>query len=135
MCGRRRAICSPPRRSMNSCPPRVDSMRHRPNSAAPSSPMLKEVVMSQVSQTSSDLSGTKLPPLDRAKQLAATLLSERSQASGAPIARQLHDLLGGLDSSDRHGFQRYLATKFQPEGAALRAAAQHYLAEGTAEVA
>lgn len=91
--------------------------------------------MTPVSQTSSDLSSTKMRPLDRAKQLAATLLSERSQASGALVARQLHDLLGVLDASDRQGFQRYLATEFQPDGTALRAAAQRYLAEGTAVAA
>src|SRR6478736_5630080 len=111
-------------------------MRRRPNSALPSSLTLeKEVIMTPVSQTSSDLSSTKLAPFDRAKQLAASLLSERSQASGALVARQLHDLLGALDASDRHGFQRYLATEFQPDGAALRAAARRYLADGTAEAA
>jgi len=88
-----------------------------------------------LSQTFSDLSLTELPPLDRAKRLAATLLSERSQASGALVARQLHDLLGALDVGDRHGFQRYLATEFQPDAPALRAAAQRYLTEGTAEAA
>ena len=91
--------------------------------------------MTPVSQTSSDRSSTKLAPLDRAKQLATMLLSERSQASGAKAARQLHELLGTLDASDRHGFQRYLAREFQPDGAALRAAAQRYLADGTAEAA
>src|SRR6201982_4182149 len=91
--------------------------------------------MTPLSQTSSDRSSTKLAPLDRAKQLATILLSERSQASGAKAARQLHELLGALDASDRHGFQRYLATEFQPDGAALRAAAQRYLADGTAEAA
>src|SRR5258708_12699379 len=91
--------------------------------------------MTSVSLTSSDLSNTKLAPLGRAKQLAATLLSERSEASGALVARQLHDALGALDASDRHGFQRYLATEFQPDKAALRAAAERYLADGTAEAA
>jgi malonyl-CoA decarboxylase len=91
--------------------------------------------MTLVSQTSSALSNTKPAPLDRAKQLAATLLSERGQASGALIARQLHELLGTLNASDRHGFQRYLATEFQPDEAALRAAAQRYLADCTAEAA
>src|SRR5216684_2903353 len=86
-------------------------------------------------QTFSDLSNTNLAPLDRAKQLAATLLSERSEASGALVARQLHEVLRALDASDRHGFQRYLATEFQPDTAALRAAAERYLADGTAEAA
>src|SRR6202171_2064508 len=92
-------------------------------------------MMTPVSLTSSDLSNTKLAPLDRAKQLAATLLSERSEASGALLARQLHELLRALDAGDRHGFQRYLATEFQPDRAALRAAAERYLADGTAEAA
>src|SRR6266481_3129763 len=91
--------------------------------------------MTPVSLTFSDLSNTKLAPLDRAKQLAATLLSERSEASGALVARQLHEVLRVLDASDRHGFQRYLATEFQPDTAALRAAAERYLADGTAEAA
>jgi len=53
-------------------------------------------------------------PLDRAKQLAATLLSERGEASGALVARKLHQVLRILDGSDRHGFQRYLASSFSP---------------------
>jgi malonyl-CoA decarboxylase len=91
--------------------------------------------MRPVSLTPSDLSDTKLAPLDRAKELAATLLSERGEASGALVARQLHEALGALDASDRHGFQRYIATKFQPDRAALRAAAERYIADGTTEAA
>ena len=91
--------------------------------------------MRPVSLTPSDLSDTKLAPLDRAKELAATLLSERGEASGALVARQLHEALGALDASDRHGFQRYIATEFQPDGAALRAAAERYIADGTTEAA
>ena len=91
--------------------------------------------MTPNTQTSSGLSSSKPAPVDRAKQLAATLLSERSEASRALIARQLHEVLRALDASDRHGFQRYLATEFQPDRAALRAAAERYLADGTAEAA
>jgi malonyl-CoA decarboxylase len=86
-------------------------------------------------QTSSGLSNSKLAPADRAKQLAATLLSERSEASGAQVARELHHVLRALDVDDRHSFQRYLATEFQPDRAALRAAAERYLADGSAEAA
>ena len=75
------------------------------------------------------------PPLVRAKQLAATLLSERSEASGAQVARELHHVLRALDADDRHNFQRHLATGFQPDKAALRAAAERYLAATTAEAA
>jgi malonyl-CoA decarboxylase len=74
-------------------------------------------------------------PLVRAKQLAATLLSERSEASGAQVARELHHVLRALDADDRHNFQRHLATGFQPDKAALRAAAERYLAATTAEAA
>jgi len=51
------------------------------------------------------------------------------------VARQLHEVLGALDASDRHGFQCYLATEFQPDRAALRAAAERYLSDSTAEAA
>src|SRR6202171_3442827 len=91
--------------------------------------------MTPNTQTSSDPSNSKPAPVDRAKQLAAALLSERGEASGAVVARQLHEVLCALDASDRHGFQRYLATEFQPDRAVLRAAAEHYLADTTAETA
>ena len=48
---------------------------------------------------------------------------------------QLHELLRALDANDRHSFQRHLATEFQPDKAALRAAAERYLAAATAEAA
>src|SRR6202045_4031277 len=91
--------------------------------------------MTPNTQTSSGLSNSKSAPVDRVKQLTATLLSERGEASGALVARQFHEVLGALDAGDRHGFQRYLATEFQPDRAALRAAAERYLADGTAEAA
>ena len=74
-------------------------------------------------------------PLDRAKQLAATLLSERGEASGALVARKLQQALRILDASDRQGFRHYLAAEFQPDKAALRAAAEGYLADSSAEAA
>jgi malonyl-CoA decarboxylase len=91
--------------------------------------------MTPTSQASSKLSDAKLAPLDRAKQLAAKLLSQRGEASGALVARQLHDALRALEASDRHDFQRYIAIAFQPDKAALRAAAKRYLADTTAEAA
>ena len=84
--------------------------------------------------TASGLSDAK-PTLVCAKQLAATLLSERGEASGALLARELHGVLRALDAGDRHCFQRYLATEFRPDKAALRAAAERYLADDTAEAA
>jgi malonyl-CoA decarboxylase len=91
--------------------------------------------MTPIGLRSSDLSDAKPASLERAKQLAATLLSERGEASGAVVARQLHEALGALDASDRHGFQRYVAAEFQPDKVALRAAAERYLADSTAEAA
>jgi malonyl-CoA decarboxylase len=86
-------------------------------------------------QTLSDLSNAKSAPIDRAKQLAATLLSERGEASGAQVARELHHALRALNADDRHNFKRYLVTEFQPNKAALRTAAERYLADATAEAA
>src|SRR5580692_1895286 len=91
--------------------------------------------MTLTTQTSSGLSSSKPAPVDRVKQLAATLLSERGEASCAQVARELHHVLRGLDARDRHSFQRYLATEFQPDKAALRTAAERYLANTTAEAA
>jgi len=91
--------------------------------------------MTQNKQTSSGLSNSKPAPVDRVKQLAAILLSERGEASGAQVARELHHVLRALDPDDRRSFQRYLATEFQPDKAALRTAAERYLADSTAEAA
>jgi malonyl-CoA decarboxylase len=91
--------------------------------------------MTPNTQTSSGLSNSKPAPADRAKQLAATLLSERGEASGAQVSRELQRVLRALDPDDRHSFRRYLATEFQPDKAALRTAAERYLADTTAEAA
>src|ERR1700730_567566 len=91
--------------------------------------------MTPNTQTSSGLSNSKPAPVDRAKQLAATLLSERGGGSGAQIAREMHHVLRALDADDRHSFHGYLATEFQPDKAPLRAAAERYLADTAAEAA
>src|SRR3981189_1370581 len=91
--------------------------------------------MTPNTQTSIGLSNSKLAPVDRAKQLATILLSGRGEASGAQVARELHRVLRALDADDRHGFQRYLATEFQPDKTALHTAAERYLADTTAEAA
>src|SRR5580700_11598488 len=93
----------------------------------------KEATMTPIGLTPHGLSDAKSASLERAKQLAATLLSERGEASGALVARQLHEALGALDASDRHRFQLHLAEAFQPDKAALLAAAQRYLADTSAE--
>jgi malonyl-CoA decarboxylase len=91
--------------------------------------------MIPTTQTTRVLRGSGLEPLDQAKQLASALLSERGEASGAFMARELHEVSRGFDAADRLGFQRYLATAFRPDAGVLSAAAQRYLANGTAETA
>src|SRR3981189_734606 len=91
--------------------------------------------MTPNTQTSGGLSNSKPAPVDRVKQLATILRSERGEASGAQVARELHHVLCALNADDRHSFQRYLATEFQPDKAALRTAAERYLADATAEAA
>ncbi len=48
-------------------------------------------------------------PLERARQLAIALLSERGEASGAAVARELHAVLRDLGPEDRLAFYRFLA--------------------------
>jgi malonyl-CoA decarboxylase len=84
---------------------------------------------------SAALSGAVVPPLERVTRLAEALLSERGEASGAVVARELHDSLRTLGAEDRLAFQRFLATNFQPNQARLRAAAKAYLADSGAEAA
>src|SRR6202521_5647937 len=91
--------------------------------------------MTPNTQTSSGLADAKPASLDRARQLAATLLSERGEASGAQVARELHHVLRALDPDDRHNFQRYLAMEFNPDKTVLHTAAERYLADTTAEAA
>src|ERR1700756_4906212 len=117
-------------------------MRHRPNSARkrrsrtqPRSPVHKEATMTPTTQSSNGSTNATTSPLDRAKRFASTLLSERGEASGALLACELHGVLSALDAGGRHGFQRYLATEFAPDTAALRIAAARYLADTTAEAA
>ncbi len=72
-------------------------------------------------------------PLDRAQELAAALLSERGEASGAAVARELSLALQELGPADRLAFYRYLAENFLPPEDRLRQAAEAYLADATPE--
>jgi malonyl-CoA decarboxylase len=73
----------------------------------------------------------ELPPLERAKSLAQALLSERGEASGAAVARELHATLRELDADGRAALYRFLAENFCPDAAQLRSAAEAWLAEQT----
>ncbi len=72
-------------------------------------------------------------PLERARELAMALLSQRGEASGAAVARELHDVLRELGTDDRLAFYRFVAENFPPAEEPLRTAAQAYLAEPTPE--
>ena len=75
------------------------------------------------------------PPLHRVQHLAEALLSARGEASGAIVARELHDDLWSLGAEDRRAFYRFLAANFRPAADPLRIAAEAYLADGSAEAA
>jgi malonyl-CoA decarboxylase len=75
----------------------------------------------------------ELPPVERAKGLAQALLSERGEASGAAVARELHATLRELDADGRAALYRFLAENFGPDASRLRAAAEAWLAEPTPE--
>jgi malonyl-CoA decarboxylase len=74
-----------------------------------------------------------VPPLDWARQLAQALVSERGEASGAAIARELQDALQALSPDDQAAFFEFVAAQFQPDPVALRAAAERYATEPTAD--
>ena len=80
-----------------------------------------------------DVPATTLPPLDRARRLAEALLSERGEASGAAVARELSESIAALPPADRPAFLAFLAEGFVPDAEALRAAAEAYVAAPSAE--
>ncbi|HQT47134.1 MAG TPA: malonyl-CoA decarboxylase N-terminal domain-containing protein, partial [Acidocella sp.] len=76
-----------------------------------------------------------IAPQERAKLLAASLLSERGEASGAAVAGELLDVLAGLTSDQRVELLNDFAEYFQPDLKALEAAAKAYLAAPSAAAA
>ena len=82
-----------------------------------------------------DVPSSRLPPLDRARRLAEALLSERGEASGAAVARELRESLAQLGGEDRTAFFRFLAEGFGPDPERLRRAVEAWMAEPSAEAA
>jgi malonyl-CoA decarboxylase len=66
------------------------------------------------------------PPLDRAKDLVRSLLSERGEASGAALARALLAAYAVLDETERLAFYTFLVEEFLPAAENLRKAAEAY---------
>ncbi len=82
-----------------------------------------------------DVPAISAPPQERARSLAAALLSGRGEASGAALARELLNVLKALPPADRLEFCRHVATNFAPDATRLHDAATAYLAGPTAETA
>jgi malonyl-CoA decarboxylase len=76
-----------------------------------------------------------ISPIERARQLTTSLLSERGEAAGAAIARELLTVLGTLTYEQRAAFYVYLAESFEPDLEALKAAANSFLAAPSADTA
>ncbi len=66
---------------------------------------------------------------ERAGQLAQALLSERGEASGAAVARELLECLRALPEAERLSVLRRVGETFAPDDTKLRRAAEAYLAE------
>src|SRR4051794_31115458 len=62
-----------------------------------------------------DVPSATLPPLERARRLARAMVSERGEASGAAVARDLHEGLCALTGEDRLAFFRFLGEDFAPD--------------------
>jgi malonyl-CoA decarboxylase len=71
-------------------------------------------------------------PIERAGQLFSALLSERGEASGAAIAREVVHCLRAMAAPERLQVMHFLSERFSPEPAALQAAAEAYLASADA---
>jgi malonyl-CoA decarboxylase len=76
-----------------------------------------------------------LPPLEQALELAQTLLGGKGEASGAALARALIERYRTLEPDQRLAFFQFLAERFAPDPAQLRASAERYLAEPSPETA
>lgn len=70
-------------------------------------------------------------PLEVTRELARALLSERGEASGAALSRELLAAYLRLDRAERRAFHRILATNFVPPPDKLREAAEAYLRDPT----
>jgi malonyl-CoA decarboxylase len=69
----------------------------------------------------------QIESVERAKLLSRALLSERGEASGAAISRELVTVLRSLTAEERLDYFLFLAENFNPETAKLVAAARNYL--------
>ncbi len=67
-----------------------------------------------------------IPPFERTCRLAEALVSERGEASGAALARELQTSYAALGATDKQAFLGFVAGHFSPDEARLSAAAKAY---------
>ncbi len=76
-----------------------------------------------------------IDPLERARRLASSLVSERGEASGAAVARELLAVVRLLTPEQRGAFYSFLAVSFEPDMARLKEAANAFIATPSADMA
>ncbi len=74
---------------------------------------------------------TQIESVERARILTRALLSERGEASGAALSRELLAVLRGLQAEERLQYFLFLAERFNPDTVKLSAAATNYLNDPT----
>jgi malonyl-CoA decarboxylase len=77
----------------------------------------------------------QIESVERARILTRALLSERGEASGAAVSRELVAVLHGLAPEERLQYFLFLAEQFNSDTAKLSAAARNYLDNPTPEAA
>jgi malonyl-CoA decarboxylase len=82
-----------------------------------------------------EIPAQSIAPLQRARMLALALLSERGEASGAAVARELLAAVSSLSPEQRAEFYAFLADAFQPDPARLTERAKAYIAVPSPEAA
>ena len=73
------------------------------------------------------------PALKKACRLAYAVISEKGEASGAALARELTESYRALDAAERLAFFRILVAEFAPDPEPLQEAAEAYAADPTPE--
>ncbi len=81
------------------------------------------------------LPSSGLTGAERAQELAEALLSERGEASGAALARELIGCLRRMDEAERLEVLRHFSEGFAPDPDEVRSAAEAYLAAPSQEAA
>jgi malonyl-CoA decarboxylase len=82
-----------------------------------------------------EIPAQSIAPIERARMLASALLSERGEASGAAVARELLTVVSTLAPEQLGEFYAFLAEGFQPDTARLMEVAKAYIASPSPEAA